>query len=84
MSRRVSRFFSPRGWATPCVLALVATAPAHAQTIADYSRAQRLLLETTMAQAAARSAGLGASAPALGVPTAASSAAATPPSPSLS
>jgi hypothetical protein len=35
-----------------------------AQTIADYSRAQRMLLENTMAQAAARSAGLGASAPA--------------------
>jgi len=37
---------------------------AGAQTIADYSRAQRALLESTMAQAAARSAGLGASAPA--------------------
>ena len=38
-------------------------APAPAQTIADYSRAQRLLLESTMSQAAARSAGLGAAAP---------------------
>jgi type IV pilus biogenesis protein PilP len=37
-----------------------------AQTIADYSRAQRSLLESTMVQAAARSAGLGASAPAAG------------------
>jgi hypothetical protein len=34
-----------------------------AQTIADYSRAQRALLESTMTQAAARSVGMGASAP---------------------
>ena len=40
-----------------------ASATARAQTIADYSRAQRALLESTMAQAAARSAGLGASGP---------------------
>jgi type IV pilus biogenesis protein PilP len=40
---------------------------AHAQTIADYSRAQRALLESTMSQAAARSAGLIASAPAVAV-----------------
>ena len=38
-----------------------------AQTIADYSRAQRALLETTMSQAAARSAGVGASTPAIAV-----------------
>lgn len=37
---------------------------AQAQTIADYSRAQRALLESTMSEAAARSAGLGAPAPA--------------------
>jgi type IV pilus biogenesis protein PilP len=37
--------------------------PARAQTIADYSRAQRSLLESAMTQAAARSAGLGAAAP---------------------
>jgi hypothetical protein len=37
--------------------------PAGAQTIADYSRAQRSLLESAMTQAAARYAGLGASAP---------------------
>ena len=37
----------------------------HAQTIADYSRTQRALLESTMSQAAARSAGLAASAPAM-------------------
>jgi type IV pilus biogenesis protein PilP len=47
------------------VVALLAlAAPAGAQTIADYSRAQRALLEATMAQAAARSAALGASSPA--------------------
>ncbi len=46
-----------------CVLALCASS-AGAQTIADYSRAQRSMLESVMSQAAARSAGLGASAPA--------------------
>ena len=45
------------------ILALFARG-VEAQTIADYSRAQRSMLETAMAQAAARSAGLGASAPA--------------------
>ena len=48
-----------------CVLALVASEP-NAQTIADYSRAQRALLESVMSQAAARSAGMAASAPAVG------------------
>jgi hypothetical protein len=43
-----------------CLLALLAPV-AGAQTIADYSRAQRTLLENAMTQAAARSAGLGAS-----------------------
>ena len=38
---------------------------ARAQTIADYSRAQRALLESTMSQAAARSAGFGAPPPAV-------------------
>ncbi len=47
-----------------CTLALTASAAA-AQTIADYSRAQRAMLESTMSQAAARSAGLAASAPAV-------------------
>jgi type IV pilus biogenesis protein PilP len=42
------------------VLSVVVSSPG-AQTIADYSRAQRSLLEATMAQAAARSAALGAS-----------------------
>ena len=50
-------------WAVTCVLALFAPG-VEAQTIADYSRAQRAMLETAMAQAAARSASLGASAPA--------------------
>jgi len=45
------------------VLLLVAPL-AGAQTIADYSRAQSAWLESTMTQAAARSAALGASAPA--------------------
>ena len=44
---------------------LVLGAPsAGAQTIADYSRAQRSMLEAAMTHAAAQSAGLGASAPA--------------------
>jgi hypothetical protein len=38
---------------------------ATAQTIGDYSRAQRLMLENAMSQAAARSAGLPASTPAV-------------------
>ena len=50
------------GWMS-CVLMLVVPL-AGAQTIADYSRAQRAWLESTMTQAAARSAGLAASAPA--------------------
>ena len=50
---------------TSCVLALVALV-AGAQTIADYSRAQRALLESAMSQSAARSAGMAASAPAVG------------------
>jgi type IV pilus biogenesis protein PilP len=50
-------------WAFRAGLALAVSA-AGAQTIADYSRAQRALLESTMVQAAARSAGLAASAPA--------------------
>ena len=54
---------SRTAWAASCVFALFA-AGAKAQTIADYSRAQRAMLETAMAQAAARSAGLGAPVPA--------------------
>jgi len=73
MSRRARGLASLSAGAASCVLALAAPA-SDAQTIADYSRAQRTLLESTMMQAAARSAGLGASAPA-----AAASAAVTPP-----
>jgi hypothetical protein len=50
-----------------CVLMLVVPL-AGAQTIADYSRAQRAWLESAMSQAAARSAGLAASAPLLAAP----------------
>ena len=50
---------------------------AESQTIADYSRAQRVLLENTMTQAATRSAGMVAAAPAL-APSAAASVAAAP------
>ncbi len=62
------------GSSLACLLALGAPL-AGAQTIADYSRSQRLMLESAMAQATARSAGLGASAPA----AAASTALAVPP-----
>ena len=61
MSRRASRLPSS---GRPGLRRLPARHPAPAaQTIADYSRAQRALLESTMTQAAARSAGLGASTP---------------------
>jgi hypothetical protein len=42
---------------------MLAALPAGAQTIADYSRAQRALLENAMTQSAARSAGVAASTP---------------------
>ena len=64
MSRHAERSRALFRSALPCVLAL-ATPFAGSQTIADYSRAQRTLLENTMTQAAARSAGIGASAPAI-------------------
>jgi hypothetical protein len=60
MSRHASRFL-PR---VAGILAVVAPL-AGAQTIADYSHAQRIALESAMAQAAARSASLGAPAPAM-------------------
>jgi type IV pilus biogenesis protein PilP len=50
------------GWPGACLLVLLLPS-VQAQTIADYSRAQRALLENTMTQAAARSAGMSASAP---------------------
>ena len=63
MSRRISR---PQGLSSclgACLLVLLLSS-VEAQTIADYSRAQRALLENTMTQAAARSAGVSASVPA--------------------
>ena len=75
MSRHVSHLPASSGWFMAALLALLPSWVG-AQTIADYSRAQRALLETTMAQAAARSAGMGASAPAPSPATAASVAAA--------
>ena len=60
-----------------CVLMLVAPL-AGAQTIADYSHAQRAWLESTMSQAAARSAGLAASMPSVAAPATISPAASAP------
>lgn len=60
-----------------CVLMLVAPL-AGAQTIADYSHAQRAWLESTMIQAAARSAGLAPSAPPAAAPATISLAASAP------
>jgi hypothetical protein len=54
---------SRAAWALACGVVCSATV-VRAQTIADYSRAQRAMLEAAMTQAAARSAGLAASAPA--------------------
>jgi hypothetical protein len=78
MSRHARRPFAFSGWLAACVLSLPPWVGA--QTIADYSRAQRALLESTMTQAAARSAGMGASAPAP-VPAAATSVVPPPPMP---
>ncbi len=78
MSRRVSRLRPSCGHVAACVLVLVMPL-AQAQTIADYSRAQRALLESKMTQAAARSAGMGSPAPAASAPPAASAAAPAPP-----
>jgi hypothetical protein len=72
MSRHARLPFAFSGALAACVLSL--PPGAGAQTIADYSRAQRALLESTMTQAAARSAGMGASAPVPGPATTASSA----------
>jgi type IV pilus biogenesis protein PilP len=59
MSRRARWAVTVSSWLALCGLAPCSPATS-AQTIADYSRAQRALLENTMAQAAARSAGFGA------------------------
>jgi len=63
MSRRVSHPLS-RGLRSVAAILVIVAPPAPAQTIADYSRAQRAMLENAMTQSAARSAGLGAAAPA--------------------
>jgi len=63
MSLLVRRALVRSAGPVSCVL-MLALPPAGAQTIADYSRAQSAWLESTMSQAAARSAALGASAPA--------------------
>lgn len=64
MSRHASRFRSHRCGVIVSLLVMLAPL-AGAQTIADYSHAQRLALEGAMAQAAARSAGLAAPVPAV-------------------
>src|SRR4051812_30528972 len=64
MSRHASRFGAHRSVVVVGVLAIFGPL-AEAQTIADYSHAQRLALESAMAQAAARPAGLAALAPAV-------------------
>lgn len=68
---------SIRASAAVLALALGAGAAA-AQTIGDYSRAQRLLLESAMTQAAARSAGASASTSVAAAPVAPSSPASLP------
>jgi type IV pilus biogenesis protein PilP len=62
MSRHASRPGLRRVATGACFLLSVT---GQAQTIADYSRAQRTVLENAMMQATARSAGLAASAPAV-------------------
>jgi len=64
MSRHADRLLSCGARAAAGCLALLGSL-AGAQTIADYSHAQRLALESAMTQAAARSAGIGAPAPAV-------------------
>ena len=79
MSRHASRFPSRLWSAGYGFLACLAASPVPAQTIADYSRAQRALLENAMTQAAARSAGVSAAASAPTPVTPASSVSGTPP-----
>ena len=62
MSRPVSRHFGS-SVALACCLFSLAPPRADAQTIADYSHAQRLLLESAMSQAATRAAAQGGAAP---------------------
>jgi type IV pilus biogenesis protein PilP len=67
MSRHASRALVPLQGSIAGILTILGPL-ASAQTIGDYSRAQRAWLESTMSQAAARSAGLVAPAPAATVP----------------
>jgi hypothetical protein len=78
MSRHASRFRAHRSVVVAGVLASFGPL-AEAQTIADYSHAQRLALESAMAQAAARSAGLAAPAPAVSASASAAVPAGPPP-----
>lgn len=80
MLRHVRQAIASAGGALSCGLALVVPL-AGAQTIADYSRAQSAWLESTMSQAAARSAGLAASAPAVSAPAVSAPAAMVPSAP---
>ncbi len=75
MLRHASR---PRAWfkTLASFAPVLVASTASAQTIADYSRAQRAMLESVMSQAAARSAGMAASAPV--VPASSATAAAAP------
>lgn len=90
MSRHASRSLS-RGLRCAAGLLAIVGPLSRAQTIADYSRAQRAVLESAMTQAAARSAGLAVAVPAAAAsaPAPAASvpaplhAALTPPAPSL-
>lgn len=80
MSRHASRLRAHRSGVVVSLLAVFAPL-AGAQTIADYSHAQRLALEGAMAQAAARSAGLAPPAPAVSASVSASASAAVPAGP---
>lgn len=88
MSRPASRSLPRSLRRAAATLSMVAPLAA-AQTIADYSRAQRAALESAMTQSAARSAGLAAPAPASASPAPAPTAALAvttnlpPPAPSV-
>lgn len=77
MSRHARVSLLPLAGCIAWVLLLVAP-QTEAQTIADYSRAQRAWLESAMSQAAARSAGLGASAPSVPSPVSVAASAVAP------
>ena len=87
MSRPASRPLS-RGLRSAAAALAIVTPLAPAQTIADYSRAQRAMLENAMTQSAARSAALGTPVPAAAAsmpapPAALSALTALPPMPSI-